>query len=68
MVPGSVYTSIERCVLTEDDEIEWTMATISNAKGWLPTRAQKMGVPGAIAKDVGFFMKWIEEERVKSSS
>ncbi|KAL8906064.1 MAG: hypothetical protein Q9207_002248 [Kuettlingeria erythrocarpa] len=67
-VKHGVYTSIERCVLTEDDEIEWTMATISNAKGWLPMRAQKVGVPGAIVKDVGFFMKWIEEERVKRSS
>ncbi|KAL8764037.1 MAG: hypothetical protein Q9184_000325 [Pyrenodesmia sp. 2 TL-2023] len=68
IVPGSVYTSIERCVLTENDEIEWTMATTSDAKGWLPKPAQKMGVPGAIVKDVGFFMKWIEEERVKRSS
>lgn len=68
IVPGSVYTSIERCILTENDEIEWTMATTSDAKGWLPKPAQKMGVPGAIAKDVGFFMKWIEEERVKRSS
>ncbi|KAL8928286.1 MAG: hypothetical protein Q9208_001996 [Pyrenodesmia sp. 3 TL-2023] len=63
-----VYTSIERCVLTENDEIEWTMATTSDAKGWLPKPAQKMGVPGAIVKDVGFFMKWIEEERAKRSS
>lgn len=62
-IPSSVYTSIERCVLTANDEIEWTMATASNARGNLPMWAQKMGVPGAVAKDVGFFMKWIEEKR-----
>lgn len=25
--------------------------------------AQKMGVPGAVVKDVGLFMKWIEKKR-----
>ena len=31
-----------------DQNIEWTMATASNAKGWLPMWAQKMGVPSAV--------------------
>ncbi|KAI4142691.1 MAG: hypothetical protein LQ341_003136 [Variospora aurantia] len=58
-----VYTSIERCVLTANNEVEWTMATASDAKGWLPLWTQKVGVPGAITKDVGFLMNWIEEKR-----
>ncbi|KAL8713511.1 MAG: hypothetical protein Q9220_002373 [cf. Caloplaca sp. 1 TL-2023] len=32
----SVYTSIERCILRADNQVEWTMATASNARGWLP--------------------------------
>ncbi|KAI4183506.1 MAG: hypothetical protein L6R41_005360 [Letrouitia leprolyta] len=62
-----VYTSIERCVLTANNEVEWTMATASDAKGWLPMWAQRMGIPGAVAKDVGFVVKWIQEHRAKSS-
>ncbi|KAL9603369.1 MAG: hypothetical protein Q9219_001231 [cf. Caloplaca sp. 3 TL-2023] len=62
-----IYTSIERCVLTADNEIEWTMATASDAKGWLPMWAQKMGVPGAVIKDVGFLMNWIHENRAKTA-
>ena len=49
-----------------DEEIEWVMATASHARGNLPMTVQKMGVPGAIAKDVGLFMKWVRgalEER-----
>ncbi|KAL8675333.1 MAG: hypothetical protein Q9168_000290 [Polycauliona sp. 1 TL-2023] len=58
------YTSIERCIKRPiSNDIEWTMATTSDAKGWLPMWAQKMGVPGAIAKDVDFLMNWIREKR-----
>jgi len=39
------------------------MATASDAKGNLPMAVQKMGVPGAVVKDVGFFMKWVGERR-----
>lgn len=35
------------------------MATASHAKGNIPMAMQRMGVPGAIAKDVGLFLKWI---------
>ncbi|KAL8948686.1 MAG: hypothetical protein Q9222_005154 [Ikaeria aurantiellina] len=62
-----VYTSIERCVLRADNQIEWTMATASNARGWLPMWAQKMGVPGAVVKDVGLLMKWIEGKRAETT-
>ena len=43
--------------------IEWIMATASDAKGWLPMWAQKMGVPGAVVKDVGLLIKWVSEQR-----
>lgn len=39
------------------------MATTSDAKGWLPMWMQKMGIPGAISKDVDFLMDWIREKR-----
>lgn len=46
-----------------DQNIEWTMATASDAKGWLPMWAQKLGVPSAIVKDVGLFLKWAHKKR-----
>ncbi|KAL9638567.1 MAG: hypothetical protein Q9204_001450 [Flavoplaca sp. TL-2023a] len=58
------YMSIERCVLRPiANEIEWTMATTSDAMGWLPMWAQRIGIPGAIAHDVDFLMDWIREKR-----
>lgn len=59
----SVYTSLERCKITPSGDVEWIMATASDAKGNLPMVVQKLGVPGAIVKDVGLFMKWIAEKR-----
>ncbi|KIX07114.1 uncharacterized protein Z518_05091 [Rhinocladiella mackenziei CBS 650.93] len=42
-------------------EVEWIMATASDAKGNLPMCMQKLGIPGAVVKDVGSFMKWIKD-------
>ncbi|KAF2142106.1 uncharacterized protein K452DRAFT_287314 [Aplosporella prunicola CBS 121167] len=61
------YVSIERVTLTEDGDIQWVMATASDAKGWLPMPMQKLGVPGAVVKDVGLFMKWTRERRGSQS-
>ena len=47
---------------------KWDMATASDAGGFLPMSVQKMGVPGAVVNDVGFFMKWRTEERRKAGS
>ena len=58
-----VYTSIERCRVREDRSIEWVMATTSDAKGSLPMWTQRLGVPGAIVKDVGRLMRWISQRR-----
>lgn len=46
--------------------IEWIMATASDTKGNLPMFLQKPNLPGAVAKDVGFFMEWIKTVDVKS--
>jgi hypothetical protein len=54
------YSAVETAYIDADGQIEWTMATASNAKGNLPMFAQKMGLPGAIAKDVRFFLNWIQ--------
>ncbi|CAF9925994.1 MAG: hypothetical protein HETSPECPRED_006224 [Heterodermia speciosa] len=62
-----VYTSIERGILRDSKEIEWIMATASDAKGVLPMWAQKLGVPGAVVNDVGFFMKWTADNRAKKA-
>jgi hypothetical protein len=63
------YVSVERCKVlkkegSEDNgKVVWSMATASDAKGWLPMALQKLGVPGAVVKDVGFFMKWTAARR-----
>lgn len=61
-----MYTSVERARVTEG-EVEWVMATASDAGGSLPMWAQKIGVPGAVVKDVGLFMKWVGDNRKKRS-
>ncbi|KAF1984635.1 hypothetical protein K402DRAFT_422834 [Aulographum hederae CBS 113979] len=47
---------------TAAKEIVWEMVTASDAGGWLPMALQKLGVPGAICKDVGFFLGWVRRE------
>ena len=42
-------------------EVEWIMATASDAKGNLPMWVQRMSLPGAVVKDVSYFTKWIRE-------
>lgn len=56
------YVSIER-VEKQGENIQWQMATASDAKGNLPMWAQKMGVPGAVVKDVGLFIDWTSKNR-----
>lgn len=58
------YVSIERCELVDEGRrVKWQMGTASDAKGVLPMWAQKMGVPGAVVKDVGFFIGWVGKNR-----
>ncbi len=51
-----------------DLNIEWIMATASDAKGWLPMWTQKLGVPSAVVKDVGLFIKWVAQHRHSEQS
>lgn len=44
----------------EGNEVEWVMATASDAKGNLPMWMQKLSLPGMLPKDVSYFMKWIK--------
>ncbi|EOO02099.1 hypothetical protein UCRPA7_2411 [Phaeoacremonium minimum UCRPA7] len=57
------YVSIERVRKMDDGNIEWIMATASDAKGVLPGWIQNMSVPGQIAKDVPMFFSWLAGER-----
>ncbi|KAH6675621.1 hypothetical protein B0J14DRAFT_586910 [Halenospora varia] len=60
----AAYASIERVrVLPSNGDVEWIMATASDAKGILPQWMQNLAVPGAIAKDVEMFLHWIPTQR-----
>ncbi|PMD40042.1 hypothetical protein L207DRAFT_428588 [Hyaloscypha variabilis F] len=63
----AAYTSIERIrVLPSNGDVEWIMATASDAGGVLPQWMQNLAVPGAIAKDVELFLSWIPSQRGQS--
>lgn len=63
------YVAVERIrVLPNIGDIEWIMATASDARGILPQWVQNMAVPGAIAKDVELFISWMESERSKAKA
>ncbi|PKS10572.1 hypothetical protein jhhlp_002326 [Lomentospora prolificans] len=62
------YTSVERVRKLDTGEIEWIMATVSDARGVLPLWVQAMAVPGQVAKDVSLFLSWIEKERPKAEA
>ncbi|KAK5655002.1 hypothetical protein OQA88_6761 [Cercophora sp. LCS_1] len=57
------YTSVERIRKTPTSQIEWLMATASDAGGLLPLWVQTRAVPGQIAKDVPLFLRWIAQRR-----
>lgn len=60
----AAYASVERIrILPSNGDVEWIMATASNAGGVLPQWMQNMAVPAAIAKDVEMFLSWIPSQR-----
>ena len=64
VVPG-LYAAVETGTLRnkkdgDGEEIDWIMATASDAKGVLPMWMQKLALPGAVPKDVEYFIKWIK--------
>lgn len=63
VTPGT-YCSIERGELIEGGtKTKWQMGTASDAGGNLPMFLQKLGVPGAVVKDVGLVIDWCEKRR-----
>lgn len=65
------YASVERVRRLpaqegEAGQIEWVMATASDARGILPMWVQTKAVPGQIAKDVSMFLGWLDSERKKN--
>lgn len=56
------YAAVER-FSRAGGNVEWVMATVSRAGGVLPKWVQERAVPGVIAKDVDYFLKWMAEER-----
>ncbi|EQL34898.1 hypothetical protein BDFG_03339 [Blastomyces dermatitidis ATCC 26199] len=66
------YVSVELVRILPDTKdsaapgkIEWVMATSSKARGWIPEFLQHSAIPDAIARDVGLFLKWADEQRAK---
>ncbi|KAI0482329.1 hypothetical protein GGR56DRAFT_181467 [Xylariaceae sp. FL0804] len=58
------YVSVERVRrLAGGPDIEWLMATASDAAGVLPAWVQNMAMPGVVWKDVPLFLGWIARER-----
>ncbi|RNJ59318.1 hypothetical protein D7B24_002696 [Verticillium nonalfalfae] len=62
------YVSVERIRRTELGQIEWLMATASDAKGVLPMWVQTRAVVGVVAKDVELFLSWIADRRDKGEA
>ncbi|PGH27830.1 hypothetical protein AJ80_00380 [Polytolypa hystricis UAMH7299] len=43
--------------------IEWTMATSSDARGWIPQYLARLEMPRTITADVGLFLDWVHGKR-----
>jgi hypothetical protein len=63
-ITHGIYCSVERAEKVAEGT-KWQMGTASDAGGKLPIALQKPNMPGAVAKDVGLFIKWREEQRAK---
>lgn len=61
--PHSELTKSTDMVLPSNGEIEWVMATASDAAGALPQWIQNISVPGILPKDVEMFMSSVDGRR-----
>ncbi|KAI5920036.1 hypothetical protein F4810DRAFT_684476 [Camillea tinctor] len=60
----ALYVAVERVrAVPGTRDIEWLMATASDAGGALPMWVQTLAAPGVIWKDVPLFLGWIAKER-----
>lgn len=60
------YVSVERVRKIDADgssEVQWDMATASDAAGYLPMAVQKIAMNTEIAKDVEYVMNWAANRR-----
>ncbi|KAK3362928.1 hypothetical protein B0T25DRAFT_575592 [Lasiosphaeria hispida] len=67
----AAYVSVERIRKLPGPgtgDIEWIMATASDARGGIPMWVQTLAVPGQIAKDVPNFLAWVAKERASTGS
>lgn len=68
-VVQGAYVAVERVRRSskgpDGHEIEWMMATASDARGVLPMWVQTKAVLGVVAKDVSLFLGWQAGERDK---
>lgn len=66
----AAYASVEQIVSLPTDELEWTMATTSDAGGLIPQWIQRNwtmgGVPKAVVADVGLFIGWTGRNRINN--
>lgn len=56
-----MYLSVEIITKLEDGRIEWTLATTSEAGGWLPQFLQRPQMTKAVAQDVPEFRTWVNK-------
>jgi hypothetical protein len=61
-VVEGMYVSWERIRKVDGSKTEWVMRTASDAGGVLPGWVQRLGVPGAIAKDVPLAVRFAVEK------
>jgi len=61
----ATYAAVERLrIVPSSGQIEWIMATASDAGGNLPQFVQNLAVSGEVAKDVKMFLEWIPSQRL----
>ncbi|QRV72255.1 hypothetical protein RhiJN_00269 [Ceratobasidium sp. AG-Ba] len=56
------YVSVER-LRQLDGEVEWSMATMSNAGGMIPVFLSESQMPSKISQDVPHVLDWIKKKR-----
>lgn len=70
--PGVTSNSDASAGTGDANQLEWTMATTSDAGGAIPRWIQRSwtmgGIPKAIVADVGYFIGWTAQQRNNRSS
>ncbi|RAL63164.1 hypothetical protein DID88_004244 [Monilinia fructigena] len=64
----AAYAAIEKFRVLDSGQIEWIMATAADGKSSVPRWIEEFFVKRAVKKDVGMYMKWVEQERRKGQT